>query len=50
MTLWGSNLAGASYISAASSRGNVFYPATPRPLDLLYGEGRRIGLVVTVQR
>jgi iron complex outermembrane recepter protein len=46
--LWGSNLGDDSYIRAASSRGGVFYPSLPRPLDLLYGEGRRVGLTVSL--
>ena len=46
--LWGSNLTDDLYIRAASSRGQQFYPSLPRPLDLLYSEGRRIGLTVSL--
>ena len=46
--LWGKNLTDDLYIRAASSRGQQFYPSLPRPLDLLYSEGRRIGLTVTM--
>jgi outer membrane receptor protein involved in Fe transport len=46
--LWGRNLSNDSYIRAVSSRGQVFYPSLPRPLDFLYGEGRRIGLTATM--
>ena len=42
--LWGRNLADDRYIAAAGARGPGFYPTTPRPIDLLYGEGRRYGL------
>jgi outer membrane receptor protein involved in Fe transport len=46
--LWGSNLTDDSYIRAASSRGGAFYPSLPRPLDLIYADGRRIGLTVSL--
>ncbi|MEO8307288.1 MAG: TonB-dependent receptor [Pseudomonadota bacterium] len=46
--LWGRNLADYSYIRAAASRGQAFYPSLPRPLDLLYGEGQRVGLTVSL--
>ena len=42
--LWGANLTGERYIRVAGSRGANFYPSLPRPLDLLYGEGRRMGI------
>ncbi|HYP80179.1 MAG TPA: hypothetical protein VEQ17_07820, partial [Steroidobacteraceae bacterium] len=44
--VWGSNLADKRYIRVAGSRGANFYPSLPRPLDLLYGDGRRIGLTI----
>ena len=46
LELWGTNLTDDEYIRAVSSRGAVFYPVSPRPLDLVYGEGRRIGLTL----
>ncbi len=47
--LWGRNLTNDSYIRAVASRGQVFYPSLPRPLDLLYGDGRRVGLTVSLE-
>ncbi len=44
--VWGTNLTDENYIRAVSTRGPAFYPVAPRPLDLVYGEGRRIGLTV----
>jgi iron complex outermembrane receptor protein len=49
IALWGRNLGDAQYVRAASSRGQVYFPSTPRPLDLLFGDPRRIGLTVTVR-
>lgn len=46
LALWGTNLTDARYIRAAGSRGAAFYPQLPRPIDLLNGEGRRLGLSV----
>jgi iron complex outermembrane recepter protein len=46
LELWGSNLTNDNYVRAAGSRGNVFYPSSPRPLDLLYPDGRRLGLAL----
>jgi iron complex outermembrane recepter protein len=43
---WGTNLAGENYVEASFSRLPVFYPTQPRPLDLLYADGRRYGLTV----
>jgi iron complex outermembrane receptor protein len=45
--LWGSNLAGERYVRTAANRGAMFYPSLPRPLDLLHGEGRRVGVALT---
>ncbi len=42
--LWGRNLGDDRYLASVSTRGAGFFPTTPRPLDLLYGEGRRYGL------
>ena len=44
--LWGTNLTDDDYIRAVSTRGAAFYPVSPRPLDLVYGEGRRVGLTL----
>ena len=41
---WASNLTNLTYIRAVSSRGPVFFPVSPRPQDLLYGDGRRLNL------
>jgi iron complex outermembrane receptor protein len=46
LELWGTNLTDDDYIRAVSTRGAAFYPVSPRPLDLVYGEGRRIGLTL----
>lgn len=46
---WGTNLADERYIRTAASRGGAFYPSLPRPSDFLYGEGRRIGLTMSVE-
>lgn len=43
---WATNLADDRYVRSSASRGGNYYPSMPRPLDLLYGEGRRIGLTV----
>jgi outer membrane receptor protein involved in Fe transport len=45
-TLWGRNLGNEQYVRALSSRGQVFFPTTPRPLDMIYGDGRRFGFSV----
>ncbi len=44
--LWGTNLTDERYIRAVSTRGAAYYPVAPRPLDLVYGEGRRVGLTL----
>lgn len=46
VTLWGSNLADQHYIRIAASRGGAFYPAQPRPMDLLHADGRRLGMTL----
>jgi outer membrane receptor protein involved in Fe transport len=48
--LWGSNLGDTGYVRALASRGQIFFPTTPRPLDSIYGDGRRIGLSVSFER
>jgi iron complex outermembrane recepter protein len=45
--LWGTNLTDEHYIRAVSSRGAAFYQVSPRPLDLVYGDGRRVGLTLS---
>jgi len=42
--LWASNLTDVTYIRAVASRGPAFFPVSPRPHDLLYGDGRRVNL------
>lgn len=44
--VWGTNLTDEEYIRAVSTRGAAYYPVAPRPLDLVYGEGRRVGLTL----
>ena len=39
---WASNLTNVTYIRTVSSRGPIFFPVSPRPHDLLYGDGRRL--------
>jgi iron complex outermembrane receptor protein len=46
LEIWGTNLTDERYVRAASSRGATFYPVAPRPLDLVLGEGRRLGISV----
>jgi outer membrane receptor protein involved in Fe transport len=46
LQLWGTNLTDELYARSVGSRGPAFYPVSPRPLDLVYGDGRRIGLTV----
>jgi len=46
MELWGTNLTDERYIRAVSSRGATYYPVAPRPLDLVLGDRRRIGITV----
>ena len=43
---WGSNLTDELYVRGVGSRGAPFYPVSPRPLDLVYGDGRRLGLTL----
>jgi iron complex outermembrane receptor protein len=50
LELWGINLTDERYIRAVSTRGAAFYPVAPRPLDLVYGEGRRFGLTLRYER
>ena len=50
LELWGTNLTDERYIRAVSTRGAAYYPVAPRPLDLVYGEGRRVGVTVRWER
>jgi iron complex outermembrane receptor protein len=43
---WGLNLTDEHYIRASFSRQPIFYPTQPRPLDLIYAEGRRYGVTL----
>jgi iron complex outermembrane recepter protein len=44
VNLWGSNLTDVTYIRAVASRGPMFFPAAPRPHDLIYGDRRRFAM------
>jgi iron complex outermembrane receptor protein len=48
--LWGTNLTDERYLRAVSTRGAAFYPVAPRPLDLVFGDGRRVGLTLRYER
>lgn len=48
--LWGTSLTDERYIRAVSTRGAAFYPVAPRPLDLVFGEGRRFGFTLRYER
>lgn len=50
LELWGKNLTDAHYVRAVSSRGAVYYPTQPRPLDLIHAEGRQLGLTLRFER
>ena len=47
VALWGRNLSDENYVREAVSRPAIYFPTTARPLDLIYGDGRRVGLTVT---
>lgn len=47
IAFWGRNLSDERYVRALASRGQVYFPTTPRPLDMIVGDGRRIGLSVS---
>jgi iron complex outermembrane receptor protein len=44
--LWGTNLTDSNYVRASFSRLPAFYPTQPRPLDLIFADGRRYGLTI----
>ena len=50
IALWGRNLGDQRYVRAVASRGQIFFPTTSRPLDMIYGERRRFGVSVTYVR
>lgn len=50
IAFWARNLGNDRYIRALSSRGQLYFPTTPRPLDLLYGDPRRFGITVNFSR
>ena len=43
---WGTNLTNDKYVRASAPRAPIFYPTQPRPLDLILGEGRRVGMTL----
>lgn len=45
--LWGRNLTDDRYQRSSFSRGALFFPGTTRPIDFLYGAGRRIGITLS---
>jgi len=44
LDLWGRNLGNDRYLVSVGPRGTGFYPTSPRPIDLIYADGRRYGL------
>jgi iron complex outermembrane receptor protein len=46
LELWGRNLTDDRYMRSSTSRQAQFYPTSPRPMDLVYADVRRIGLTV----
>ena len=44
---WALNLSNERYVRSSASRAPVFFPTTPRPLDLISGDGRRFGVTLT---
>jgi iron complex outermembrane receptor protein len=46
LSLWGRNLTDERYVRAAASRAAVYYPTSPRPIDLLQGDRRRVGISI----
>jgi iron complex outermembrane receptor protein len=47
LALWGRNLGDENYVRALASRGQVYFPTSPRPLDALFAEGYTVGLSVS---
>jgi iron complex outermembrane receptor protein len=44
--LWGTNLTGQRYFRVAAGRQPQLYTGQPRPLDLILGDGRRLGVTL----
>jgi hypothetical protein len=44
--LWIRNLTDEHFIRSVTSRQAQFFPTSPRPLDFLYGDGRRVGMTL----
>lgn len=44
--LWARNLTDEQYIRSITSRQAQFFPTSPRPLDLIHADGRRVGVTV----
>jgi iron complex outermembrane receptor protein len=47
VAVWGRNLTNQHYVRALASRGQVYFPTSPRPLDMIYGDSRRFGLSIS---
>jgi len=50
LDIWGTNLTNFRYLRVAVGRQPAFYPGTPRPTDLILGDGCRIGLTLRYER
>jgi outer membrane receptor protein involved in Fe transport len=48
--LWGRNLGDSQYIATMAGPQPQFYPTLPRPMHIVLGEGRRIGLTLRYSR
>jgi iron complex outermembrane recepter protein len=48
LELWGKNLTDEEFVRASAPGFPAYYPSVPRPIDLFYGERRRVGLTVNV--
>lgn len=44
--LWARNLTDDHYVRSFTSRQAQFFPTSPRPLDMIHGDGRRIGVTL----
>ena len=49
LELWGSNLTDVNYIRAVASRPTIYFPTSRRPQDLIFGDGRRVGVGLKVE-
>jgi iron complex outermembrane receptor protein len=50
LELWGRNLTDERYVRYWTSRQAQFYPTSPRPLDFVYSDGRRVGITFRYAR